>query len=132
MDHPVVIFDGYCSLCNSSVDFLMRWDRKKVFRFTANQHEAGKKLLGDQEFPEGEVDTIFLYENGQLYDRSTAVLRIARHLPFPWKLGVIGFIVPRFIREPIYKWIAKNRYKWFGKKDSCRMPTPEERARFLM
>ncbi|MCB9235180.1 MAG: thiol-disulfide oxidoreductase DCC family protein [Bacteroidia bacterium] len=128
---PTIIFDGVCNLCNSSVDWIIRHDKKGIFKFTANQHETGSKLLEGQHLPDGEADTIFLYEDGKLFTRSTAVLRIARKLPFPWFLGFGGMIFPRFFRDWIYKWVAKNRYKWFGKKNTCRIPTPEERARFI-
>jgi predicted DCC family thiol-disulfide oxidoreductase YuxK len=127
----VVIFDGYCNLCNSSVDFIMRRDPKAHFLFTANQHESGKKILTEQGKNPEEVHTIYLLEGGQLYEKSTAALRIARRLRFPWNLLYVGVILPRFIRNPIYDFIARNRYRWLGKKDTCRMPTAEERARFL-
>ena len=126
-----IIFDGVCNLCNASVDFLMRKDKKGVFKFASNQSEAGKELLAGEAEGQGEVNTIFFYDEGQLYRRSTAVLRLSRYLGFPWKLGYVLLIVPRAFRDWIYNWIARNRYKWFGKKDTCRLPTPEERERFL-
>lgn len=128
---PTIIFDGVCNMCNKWVDFLIRIDKKSVFKFTANQHDTGKKLLAGREFPEGGVDTIFLYEKGKLYTRSTAVLRVARHLPFPWFFSYSLLIFPRFLRDWFYNWIAGNRYKWFGKKNTCRLPSPEEQARFI-
>ena len=128
---PVVIFDGYCNLCNSSVDFILKRDLKKQFLFTANQHEAGKQILTEQGKNPEDVHTIYLLENGQLYEKSTAALRIARQLRFPWNLLYTGMIFPRFIRNPIYDFIARNRYRWLGKRDTCRLPTAEERARFL-
>ena len=127
----VVIFDGVCNLCNASVDFLIRKDKANRFFFTANQNEAGKILLQDQGKEVDDVSTIYFWDGKQLHDRSDAALQIARRLPFPWKLAWGFIIIPRFLRDHIYKWIAKNRYRWFGKKESCRLPTPEERARFI-
>ncbi|MEL6675199.1 MAG: thiol-disulfide oxidoreductase DCC family protein [Bacteroidota bacterium] len=125
----VVIFDGVCNLCNSSVDFLIRRDKKAQLKFTANQHQTGQQIL--QEAGVTDVETLYFYEDGTLYDRSTAVLRLSRYLPFPWNVGQIFLIVPRFLRDGVYRWIARNRYSWFGKKDSCRLPSPAESARFL-
>ncbi|RMG70697.1 MAG: thiol-disulfide oxidoreductase DCC family protein [Bacteroidetes bacterium] len=128
----IVIFDGYCNLCNASVSFIMDRDPKRRFKYTANQHQAGQELLQEHGHPPEEVDTVLLIdEDGKLYDRSTAALRIARHLSFPWNLAYGLIIFPRPLRDVVYKWIARNRYRWFGKKDTCRMPTPEERALFL-
>ena len=79
----------------------------------------------------GDPDTIVLVEDGQLYTHSTAALKIARHLRWPWSWSVVFIIVPRFVRDAVYRWVARNRYRWFGKSDACRVPTPELRARFL-
>jgi predicted DCC family thiol-disulfide oxidoreductase YuxK len=129
---PVVIFDGVCNLCNATVDFLIRRDRRGVLRFTANQHEAGRQLLaGRPELGGGGSDTVYLYHEGRLYERSEAALRIARLLGFPWSMAWGLMLVPRFLRDGVYAWIARNRYRWFGKKETCRLPSPEERARFL-
>lgn len=130
-DHPIVIFDGVCNLCNASIDFIIRQDKKGLFRVTANQHEAGQRILEEQGVDPQEIDTVFLYENGQLYRRSTAALRIARKLGFPWSLMYAFIIIPAPIRDAVYKVIAANRYRWFGKMETCRLPTPEERARFV-
>lgn len=127
----IIIFDGVCNLCNKSVDFVIRRDKKRIFRYAANQSEAGAAILRQHGVEEGEQQTVYLLQNGKLYRRSTAALRIARRLPFPWFLGWTWMIFPRFLRDWVYKWIARNRYKWFGKKDTCRLPTPEERSLFL-
>lgn len=126
-----MIFDGVCNLCNASVDFIIRHDKRGRFRFTANQHEAGKQILAAQGLAPDSADTVFLYEGGRLYSRSSAALRIARGLGFPWSLAWAGMILPRPLRDAVYAWIARNRYRWFGKKETCRLPTPEERSRFL-
>jgi predicted DCC family thiol-disulfide oxidoreductase YuxK len=126
-----IIFDGVCNLCNSSVDFVIRRDKHDRFRFTANQNEAGRRLLQEHGKDPDAVSSVFLIEDGQLYERSTAALRIARRLPFPWPLLYGFIIVPSFLRDLVYGWIARNRYRWFGKKDSCRLPTADEQAKFL-
>ena len=128
---PLIIFDGVCNLCNASVDFIVRHDKAARFRFTPNQGPLAQTLLARHGKPAEEVGTIYLLENDQLYEQSDAVLRIARHLGFPWSLAAVFLIIPRFIRNSAYKWIARNRYKWFGKKETCRLPSPEERARFV-
>lgn len=128
---PVLIFDGVCNLCNFFVDFVMRRDRRQQFLFTANQHKAGQELLRTHGYDVEDVSTVFLYQNGKMYERSEAALRVARMLGFPWSLAWVGMILPRFLRDGIYKWIASNRYRWFGQKETCRLPTPAERARFL-
>ncbi|MFN0203049.1 MAG: thiol-disulfide oxidoreductase DCC family protein [Bacteroidia bacterium] len=127
----IIIFDGVCNLCNSSVDFVIRRDKAGIFKFTANQHEKGKAILAENAVPSDAVNTIYFYEDGKLYHRSTAALRIARHLPFAWNLLYGFIIVPTFVRDAVYNFIAKNRYRWFGEKSTCRLPTKEERARFL-
>ena len=131
LDRPVLIFDGYCSLCNGTVDFVMRHDKKQEILFTANQHEAGREILEKLGKDPENVETVYFVENGQVYERSTAALKIARKLGFPWSFAYTFMIIPSFIRDAIYKVIAANRYNWFGKKNTCRIPTPEEKARFL-
>ncbi len=130
--HAVVIFDGVCNLCNKSVDFIIRRDRKNKFQFAANQGLAGKEILAHFGIEIKEVSTIFLLENGYLYDRSAAALRIARGLGFPWSLLWPLSILPPFLRNAGYKLIARNRYRIWGKKDTCRIPTKEEREKFLV
>lgn len=127
----VIIFDGVCHLCNASVDFVMKRDQKRAFKYTANQMEAGRRILRDNDIDPDQIETVFLYENGKLYGKSTAALHIARKLGFPYNLAFLFMIVPAFIRNIVYDLIARNRYKWFGKKETCRLPTAEERALFL-
>jgi predicted DCC family thiol-disulfide oxidoreductase YuxK len=134
---PVVLFDGVCNLCNSSVLFIIKRDRRGRFRFAALQSDAGASLLASSA-PAGPAgpalplpDSIVLVEDGCVLTQSTAALRIARRLRFPWPLLYALAIVPRPIRDLIYAWIARNRYRWFGRRDRCMVPTPELRARFL-
>jgi predicted DCC family thiol-disulfide oxidoreductase YuxK len=128
---PIVIFDGVCNLCNASVDFIIRQDTAGVFKVTANQHETGQRILREQGLDPSQVDTVFLYEAGHLYRRSTAALRIARRLGFPWSLLYAFIVVPAPLRDAVYRVVANNRYRWFGQKETCRLPTSEERARFV-
>jgi len=130
--HPIVIFDGVCNFCDASVNFIMDHDPEERFRFTASQHDSGKELLGQHGVDTESVETLFLLEDGQLYERSTAALRIARHLEAPWSWAYRALIwIPKGLRDMVYNFIARHRYRIFGKKESCRMPTPEERARFI-
>lgn len=127
----VILFDGVCNFCNSTVTFVIKRDRESVFKFAALQTDAAKILLERQERVGGNLSSIVLVEHEKVFTRSTAILRICRHLPGMWP-GLYGFlIVPKFIRDSVYNWIAKNRYKWFGKKNSCMIPSPEIKARFL-
>jgi predicted DCC family thiol-disulfide oxidoreductase YuxK len=129
----VVLFDGVCNFCNGSVLFIVDRDPHAYFRFAALQSPVGAELLRKhgREPPTGDPDSILLVEDGKVYERSTAALRIARKMRGAWKLFWIFVIIPRFLRDLVYKFIARNRYKWFGKSDECRVPTPALRARFL-
>jgi predicted DCC family thiol-disulfide oxidoreductase YuxK len=131
VEQPVIVFDGVCNLCNASVDFIIKRDNKGVFQFAPNQSEAGDQIISQAGLDVFEADTLVLWEDGQTYVRSTAVLRIARRLGLPWKLAYGFMIIPRAIRDFAYRLVAKNRYRIFGQRDTCRLPTPEERSRFL-
>lgn len=131
LSHGIVLFDGVCNFCNGSVNFIIDHDPKDCFRFAALQSNAGQELLARFDLPRSDFDTMLLIEDGKVRKKSTAALRIARHLRFPLNLGAVGLIIPRFIRDAGYSLIARNRYNWFGKQDQCRIPTPEIRARFL-
>lgn len=125
-DAPVVLFDGVCNLCNRSVQMIIRNDPRGRFRFAALQSAYASRVLGD-----GRSDSVVLIEGSRVSERSTAVLRIARRLRWPWPLLYALVVVPRPLRDWLYAWVAQNRYRWFGKRDACMMPTPELRARFL-
>lgn len=128
---PVVIFDGYCHLCDGTVRFLLRRDHRRRLRFAASQSPAGAALLARFPHRSDADDTLFLVEGDRLYERSTAALRIARHLGFPWRALTLLLAVPRPLRDAVYRFVARRRYRWFGRRDTCRLPTPDERARFL-
>ena len=126
----IVFFDGVCNLCNAAVRFIIKRDPRGYFRFASLQSEAAARML-PPDCREKAGDSIILLEDGDCYGTSTAALRIARRLRAPWPLLYGAALIPRFIRDPIYRWIARNRYRWFGKKDSCPLPTPELKGRFL-
>lgn len=128
---PIVLFDGVCNLCNGAVQFIVRRDPKAAFRFAALQSEAGAEVLCSLGEPADDLATMVLVENGRAYKRSSAALRIARRLRFPWPILVVFLAVPPFLRDAVYAWIARNRYRWFGKQDACLVPTAELRERFL-
>lgn len=128
----VIIFDGVCNLCNGWVDFVMRRDPQARFQFSANQSEAGKEMLHEFGVGTEEVGTIYFIEGDQLYSQSTAVLRLLKALGGVYALGYAAMIIPRAIRDAVYGLIARNRYRFFGQKDTCRIPTSAERSRFLV
>lgn len=129
--NPVVVFDGVCNLCNATVQFLLSHDRAGVLRFAANQSEPGQALLHAFGKQAADVSSVYLIEGDRCHDRSTAALRIARLLPWPWRLAYALIVLPRPIRDLAYALIARNRYRLFGRRESCRLATPAERARFL-
>ncbi|QDE71635.1 thiol-disulfide oxidoreductase DCC family protein [Myxococcus xanthus] len=128
----VVLFDGVCNLCNGAVNFIIDRDPSSYFHFAALQSEQAAALLAPLgRVPEVEPQSFILVEDGEVYERSTAALRIARRLGGGWVLLYAFMVVPRVLRDAVYRLVARNRYRMFGKADSCRMPTPELRARFL-
>ncbi|GAL63140.1 thiol-disulfide oxidoreductase DCC family protein [Algibacter lectus] len=128
----LILFDGVCNLCNSSVQYVIKRDKKEQFLFSALQSDTGKQILNQYKIDTAKIDSILLYtpEKGINY-KSTAALKVATSLGFPVNLMAIFFIVPTFIRNWVYDFIAKNRYKWYGKKESCMIPAPELKNRFL-
>ncbi len=131
MDRPIVLFDGVCNLCNGAVHFIIRNDKKNVFMFTPLQSVAGQKLLAQYDFPLDELNSFILIYNGKAYTKSTGALMVAKKLNGLWPLLYSYIIIPKFIRDSIYTFIGTNRYKWFGKKNECMIPTPQLKARFL-
>ncbi|MBA4851113.1 thiol-disulfide oxidoreductase DCC family protein [Emticicia sp. BO119] len=128
----IILFDGVCNFCNASINFLIDRDPKGVFRFAALQSEPGREILAKHNIKViTDFDSVILEKDGKLYQKSDAALEIARNMNGLWKL-LYGFkIVPKFIRDFVYDIVAKNRYRFMGKMDACRLPTPELRARFL-
>ena len=130
-ESPVILFDGVCNFCNGAVNFIIQRDKKSLIKFAALQSEAGRKLLQRFNLPADELSSIILIEDGNVFTQSSAALKLCKYLTGLWPLMYGFIIVPLVLRDGIYKWIAKNRYKWFGKKDHCMIPTPEVRTRFL-
>jgi predicted DCC family thiol-disulfide oxidoreductase YuxK len=126
----IVLFDGVCNFCNGAVNFIISQDREKRFKFGTLQSEFGQQMRAKYGIGE-DVDSIILIENDQAYMHSTAGLRVAKTLGGIWSLGYAFIIVPAFIRDWFYKLFAKYRYRLFGKKDVCMMPTPDVRERFI-
>ena len=131
MNGPIVLFDGVCKFCNGSVNFIIDHDVTRRFRFAPLQSSAGQELLRRHGLPTSDLDTMILLERGRAYARSSAALRIARGLGGWWSLLAILFAIPPFLRDGAYAVLARNRYRWFGKENSCRVPSPDIRARFL-
>jgi predicted DCC family thiol-disulfide oxidoreductase YuxK len=131
-DNPVILFDGVCNFCNSAVNFTLKRNTKANIRFAPMQSEAGQKLLQQYNLPPDDMQSFIFIEDGVAYKQSTAGLKVCKHLRGLWPLCYGFIIVPKFIRDGIYNWIAKNRYKWFGVQQACIIHTPEVRARFLM
>ncbi|MEM9821398.1 MAG: thiol-disulfide oxidoreductase DCC family protein [Bacteroidota bacterium] len=128
---PILLFDGVCNLCNTFVQFVLQRDPKGTIRFASLQSDFGQRLLKKYNFPTDSLDTVVLIENKTLYSHSDVGLRVVKHLNGLWPVLNIFRWIPRFLRDPIYNWIAANRYRWFGKQDQCLMPQPEWKDRFL-
>ena len=124
---PVVLFDGVCNLCTASVQFVIARDSRKRFRFASLQSPAAERLLGRRE----DLESMVLMEGGRTYRKSGAALRIARRLDGLWPLLSVFLLVPRPLRDAIYDWIGRRRYRMFGRRDSCWVPGPDLAARFL-
>lgn len=129
--NPVVLFDGVCNLCNGWVGFVVRRDPHMRFRFASLQSDFGAGVMARHGLPPDYLGSILLLENGELFVKSDAVLRIVRGLRPPWPLLGMLMVVPRAIRDVVYDWVARNRYRWFGKREACMLPSPENAGRFL-
>lgn len=131
LEHKIILFDGVCNLCNSSVTYVIKRDKKNVFRFTALQEEPGLSLMKKYHINSADTDSIVLIEKNRAYTKSTAALKIARALGGIYIFLYVFMIIPAFIRNFVYDYVARNRYKWYGKKDRCMIPTPELKQKFL-
>lgn len=130
-DKHIILFDGVCNLCNNAITFVIQRDKKDLFVYAPLQSTAGEKLIKQHSIDTSKIDSIILIKNQKAYTKSTAALRIARKLSGLWPLLAVFLILPVFIRNWVYDYIAQNRYKWFGKKDACMIPTPELKEKFL-
>ena len=129
--HAVVVFDGECAFCNRWVDFLLRFDRRDIFRFTARQSQSGAAFSRQAGLPEGGVGSIIIAEGGHVLLRSNAVIRMLTLLGPPFSFASIFRVIPAAVRDTVYDFIARNRTKWFGRTQACRLPAPAEKHRFL-
>ena len=132
LDKKIILFDGVCNLCNEAVLTIIKHDHKNKFVFTALQSSTGKKIIQELHIDISIIDSIILFYPKTSYNsKSTAALKIMSDFGGFWKLSKLGWIFPLVFRDFIYDYIAKNRYKWFGKKDNCMIPTPELNSKFL-
>jgi predicted DCC family thiol-disulfide oxidoreductase YuxK len=131
IQHPVILFDGVCNLCSGAVQFIIKRDKKNLFKFASLQSAFGQDVLNKYNLPTHELSSFILLENDGIYTRSTGALKVAKQLSGGWPLLYAFIIVPRFIRDGVYNYVAKNRYRWFGKKQECWLPTPTLKNKFL-
>jgi predicted DCC family thiol-disulfide oxidoreductase YuxK len=129
--YKIILFDGVCNLCNDSVTFIIKHDKKDTFKFTALQSAVGMIMVTEHNIDTSKTDSIILMDGDTFYTKSTAALMISKHLSGGYLLLYGFLIVPKFIRNLVYDFIARNRYKWFGKKENCMIPTPELKKKFL-
>ena len=131
-ERPVLLFDGVCHLCHRSVQFVLRHERAPWLLFAALQSDTGRALLRDLRLPPEYLDSLVFFDGRQVFTRSEAALRVAGHLRPPWSWARVLLVVPGFLRDPVYAWIARHRYRWFGRgSEVCTVPDPQLRARFL-
>lgn len=127
----IILFDGVCNLCNRSVQFIIKHDKKEKLYFAALQSKTGHQLLQQYNLSDLSLNSFVFIENGKAYTQSTAALRVSKYLNGGYRLLYGFLVVPPFIRNAVYRFIANNRYKWFGKQETCMIPTPALKARFL-
>ena len=127
----VILFDGVCNLCHGAVRFFIKRDSERHLRFASLQSESGRRILEKHGLPNDYLSSVVFVEGENFYLDSTAFLKACRHLGFPWSAANVFLLIPRPIPDLIYKWIARNRYRWFGKMDSCSLPEPADADRFL-
>jgi predicted DCC family thiol-disulfide oxidoreductase YuxK len=128
---PVVLFDGVCNLCNGAVQFIIKRDPYARISFASLQSPIGQNLLEKNKLPSSDFDSFIFLEDGKVYTESTAALKTLRYLTGAWKLAAVLIIIPKPVRDFFYRYIAKNRYKWFGKKEQCMTPSEDTKKRFL-
>ena len=126
-DYPVILFDGVCNLCTGSVQFVIERDRRKQFRFASLQSAVAEKLIGSRD----QLESMVLVEGGKVYRKSSAALRIVKRLDGLWPLLAALLVIPKFLRDAVYDWIGRRRYRMFGKREACWTPSPELADRFL-
>ncbi|XBP66569.1 thiol-disulfide oxidoreductase DCC family protein [Bacillus velezensis] len=127
----VLLFDGVCNLCGGAVQFIIKRDPAGKISFASLQSDTARELLASEGLPTEQFDSMIFIENGRIYKKSAAVLKVSRHLRGAWRLSAVFFAVPRPLRDRAYSFIARRRYKWFGKREACMLPSPEIKNRFL-
>lgn len=130
-DNYIILFDGVCNLCNNSVQFIIKNDKRNKFKFSSLQSPFGQNLLGKYNIDTNNTDSFVFIRKNKAYIKSSAALWVAKELGSFWQLLCFFFIIPASLRNLIYDWVARNRYKWFGKKESCMIPTPNIKNKFL-
>jgi predicted DCC family thiol-disulfide oxidoreductase YuxK len=131
LKHSVILFDGVCNLCNASVQFIIKHDKKQLFRFAALQSAFGQNVVNKFNLADKNIDSVILLENNSVLLKSDAALRIAKQLGGIYSMLYVFIVLPKFFRNRIYDFIARNRYRWFGKQESCMIPTPELKKLFI-
>jgi len=131
MHYPILLFDGVCNLCNASVQWVLKRDRRGLFRFAALQSDVGQQLLQQHGLDSKNFDTVVLVESERVFLRSDAPLEIVRRLGGAWRLLYALKLIPRPLRDSVYNFVARNRYRWFGRQEVCMIPKPAWKERFL-
>ena len=133
MEHAnrLVLFDGVCNFCNFWIQFALKHDKKGKLKFGSLQGTTAQQILPQYNIDPAVLTSVIFIEDGTAYRESTAALKVCKYLDGGWKLLYVFIIIPAFLRDGLYKWIGRNRYKWFGKQESCMLPTPEQRVRFV-
>jgi predicted DCC family thiol-disulfide oxidoreductase YuxK len=127
----VILFDGFCNLCSATVQFVIKRDKQNKFKFASLQSPFGQSILNRFKLSQHDLNSFILYKNGKIYLRSTGALLVAKELSAAWPLLSTFIIVPPLLRDGVYNFISKNRYRWFGKKNECWLPTPSLREKFI-
>ncbi len=127
----ILLFDGHCNLCNWAVQFVLQRNPKKTVQFSALTSKTAQEFLQKQAIDYSKIDSILLVTDTAIYTKSTAALQLSKQLHPIWSIALIGFLLPRVVRDFLYDSIAKNRYQWFGKQDQCLLPSPELQSRFI-
>ena len=131
VEKPVILFDGVCNLCNSAVQFVIKRDKEEIFHFSSLQSEFGQKTLSENNLDTKNLSSFILKQGNKVYFKSTAALNVAKLLGGWIALFWVFIIIPKPIRDTVYQWVANNRYRWFGKKEECWLPTQELKKRFI-
>lgn len=131
MQHPVIVFDAICVLCSANAAFMLKHDRKGLFRLAAMQGETGRELMQQAGIDPADPESFVVFDGGRILMNSDAVIHIWSRIGWPWRIAVLGKVIPRPLRDAVYRLVARNRYRIFGKRETCWVPTPEQAQRVL-